>query len=242
MGLIERRRWRVRVAFVAALGLAAIGVSWLVPSANEPLAALAGRLERTSARIQPLLIGEHFLLQAVTCQERFGLACTPIRLPDGRGSVSRRPSINPDNAISRREARREIREGLGSGSAWLRALAATPGAALFTARYVSGQGWDAWALLALSLAVALAVLFWLVDSALLCVALAPVVAIAVSWALASTLHGLASTGWQAPFLLLVAIAVFVAGFSRDLFEASATFERYTRWRWRRQQERAWMDA
>lgn len=221
------------MALLAALLGAVVAGAWVVPPAGAALAAFTRGLVTAAARVEPVLVAEHFLLQAVACQERFGLRCAALRLPDGRGFVARRPSIEPANATSRSEARREISEGLGSVSAWLRAASAAPGAALHTARYVTSHGWEAWMMLAMSMATAMTLLFWLVDSTFACIVLAPVVAIGVSWAMAAVMQALLPMGWPAPFALLATLVVVVAGFARELFERSATFERIVQRRWKR---------
>jgi hypothetical protein len=233
LGLTQRRRWRNRLVLLTALLVTVFAVSWFVRPAGAALMAFTTRLVTVSGRIEPVLVAEYFLLQAVTCQQRAGLRCAPMTLPDGRGFVSRRPSIDPSSATMRREARKEVSDGLGSASDWLRAIAAAPGAALFTTRYLNSYGWEAWVMLALSLAVAMTLLFWLVDSVVLCVVLTPVVAIGVSWLIAAMVQALLSSGWQAPFAFLVTVVVLAAGSARDLFEQSATFERIVQWRWKR---------
>jgi hypothetical protein len=241
MGLAQRRRWRTRLVLLAAVLVTVFAVSWLVRPAGAALTAFTRRLVTVSGRIEPVLVAEYFLLQSVTCQQRAGFRCAPMTLPDGRGFVSRRPSIVPANAISRSEARKEIADGLGSASAWLRAFAAAPGAAIFTTRYVNSHGWEAGVMLALSLAVAMTLLFWLVDSVVVCVVLTPVVAIGVSWLIAAIVQALLSSGWQAPFGFLVTVVVVAAGCARDLFERSATFERIVEWRWKRRLANASVD-
>jgi hypothetical protein len=238
MGLAHRRRWRNRIALLAVLSVTVLAVSWLVRPAGAVLAAFSRKLVNATVRVEPILIRDYFLLQAVTCQSRFGLRCAPMTLPDGRGSVARRPSIDPANATSRREAKREIADGLGSASAWGRALTAGPGAALFTARFISSQGWEAWVSLALSVITAMTLLFWMVDSALVSIVLTPLVAIVVSWLLATILQALASSGPGAPLVFLMAVVVVVAGCSRDLFEGSAIVARFNRWRQKRHLARA----
>jgi len=239
MGQISRRRWRNRLALATALGVAVVAMAWFVRPVDAALAAFTGRLVRSTGRMQPVVVGQYFLLQAVSCQLQFGLRCTPMTLPEGRGFVARRPSIDPGNAISRRDAKAEIAQGLGSPSAWLRAAGAAPGAAFYTARFITRNGCENWISLGLSLFVSLILLFALVDSAVACVVLAPVVAVGVSWALSAILPPLASSGWQAPLLFLVVIAILTAGYARDLVEASAAYDRFTRWRWKRQQARHW---
>lgn len=233
MGLTEHRRWRNRTAVLAAVLGTVLAVSWLWPPADAALAAFTRRLVTAAVRVEPVLVTEHFLLQAVACQERFGLQCAAIALPARRGLVARRPSILPANATSRSEARREISEGLGSPSAWLRAARAGPGAALHTIRYVTSQGWEAWAVLALSMATALTLLFWLVDSAFACVVLTPVVAIGVSWSMAAAMQALQPAGWLGPFAFLAALVMVVAGYARERFDRSTIAEWMARRRWKR---------
>lgn len=233
MGLTERRRWRNRMALLAAVLGTVLAVSWLVPPAGAALAAFTRRLVTATVRVEPVLVTEHFLLQAVACQEELGFRCAAVTLPGGRGFVARRPSINPANAISRSEARKEISEGLVSPRAWLRAASAAPGAALHTIRYVTSQGWEAWVTLALSMATAMTLLFWLVDSAFACVVLTPVVAIGVSWTIAAVVQALQPAGWPAPFAFLAALVIVVSGFARERFERSAIAERMAQRRWKR---------
>lgn len=233
MGLAQRRRWRNRMALLTVLLATVLAVSWLVRPAGAALTAFTRRLVTATVRIDPVLVTEYFLLQAVTCQQRAGLRCAPMTLPDGRGFVSRRPSIDPAQATTRREAREEISDGLDSASAWLRAVAAAPGAALFTIRYVTSHGWEAWVMLALSMATAMTLLFWLVDSLLACVVLTPVVAVGVSWVMGAIVQALLPSGWQAPFVFLATVVLVVAGWAQDLFERSATFERIVQRRWKR---------
>ena len=242
MGLTHRRRWRIRIGGLAALSAAVLVASWFVPPVDAVLKAFTQRMVTAAVRIEPVVVAEYFLLQAVTCQLRSGLGCEALTLPDGRGFVARRPSIDPANAISRREARREISEGLASARDWARGLRSAPGAALYTIRYITRHGWEAWASLALSLGAAMTLLFWLIDSSVACVVLAPVVAVGVSWSLASILRLLGSSGWQASLLVLASVVVVFSGWARDLFEGSATFERLTRWRRKRHLARASLDA
>jgi len=221
------------MALLAACLVAVLAVSWLVPRAGAALGSLTRRLVTVTSRIEPVLVTEYFLLQAVTCHERFGLRCTPMTLPEGRGFVARRPSIDPASTTSRAEARKEISEGLASPSDWLRAAAAAPGAGLFTARYVTSHGWEAWLMLALSMAASMTILFWLVDSALACVVLTPVGAAGVSWGMAAVGQALLPAGWPAPFALLATGVVVLFGGARDLFERSAMFERARQRQWKR---------
>jgi hypothetical protein len=232
VGLNERRTWRNRLAMLAAIAVAVFATSWVSRPVDAALSGLSTRIVRSVARIEPIAVGEYFLVQASTCQLRAGFGCTAIVLPGNRGSVSRRPSIDPAEASSRRDARAEIRASLRTPSGWWRALIATPGAAYYTSRWVHGYGWESWIALAVSLLAASALVFYLFDASTAAWLVLPAGA-ATAWLLAMALPRLAAWTWELPLLAFLAVACLAVWRLRDLVEGSRAFERVAIWRRKR---------
>ena len=230
----RRSPWPGRIAVCVASSAILVGLAFIHAPSRVRIVQITERLVTSFSLVDPVLVKDYFLLQATLCPWRYGFSCAPDDQPASLRVVPGRRTIEARNTASRAQARALIEaEFKGGAASWSTVAVATPGAAFYTLRFLAGFGWGFWLAAGISVAMATAIVFSLLDISIAAFFVAVVAAAGVAWLLATGMPALAAGGWVAQLAASVTATGLTMFRLKDIFMASDLMGRIARSRRKR---------
>ena len=222
----RRSPWPGRLAVCLASSAILAALAFIHAPSRVRIVLITERLVTGFSLVDPGLVEDSFLLQATMCPWRYGFSCAPDNQSPKLRVVPGRRTIEAGNPASRAQARALIDAEFKDGAAsWSTVAMAAPGAAFHTLRFLAGFGWGFWLAAAISVAIATAIVFSLLDITIAAFLVAVAAAAGVAWLLATGLPALAGAGWIAQLAALVTATGLAMFRLKDIFMASNLMER-----------------